>query len=86
VAFHHFRNKDGVEVDVVLERGGRQVAGIEIKSASTVTKADFKGLSRLKDAAGSNFIGGTLLYDGETLTSFGDGMYAVPISLLWEMP
>ena len=85
VTFHHFRNKDGIEVDIVLERSGRQVAGVEVKSASTVTKADFKGLSRLKDGLGSNFIGGALLYDGETLTSFGEGMYAVPISMLWEM-
>lgn len=44
--FHHFRDKDGAEVDVVLERG-RQVAGIETKAAATVTSADFKGLRKL---------------------------------------
>jgi hypothetical protein len=86
VAFHHFRDKDGTEVDIVLEHGGRLVAGIEIKAASTVTASDFKGLRKLKDAVGAHFVAGVLLYDGESLASFGPGLFAVPISLLWEMP
>lgn len=86
VTFYHFRDKDGTEVDVVLERDGRLVAGIEIKAASTVTAADFKGLRKLKDAVGTHFAAGVLLYDGASLAPFGDGLFAVPISLLWEMP
>lgn len=81
--FHHFRDKDGAEVDVVLERGGR-VAGIEIKGAATVTAADFKGLRKLKDAVGDRFVGGVVLYDGAAVAPFGDGLLALPISLLWE--
>ena len=26
------------------------------------------------------------VYDGETCTRFGDGLYAVPLRLLWETP
>ncbi|HET97647.1 MAG TPA: ATP-binding protein [Desulfurivibrio alkaliphilus] len=84
VLFHHFRDKDGAEVDVVLEQGGR-IAGIEIKAAATVTAADFRGLRKLKDAAGNRFTAGVLLYDGESPAPFGDGLAAVPLSLLWEM-
>lgn len=83
--FHHFRDKDGAEVDVVLERGGR-VAGIEIKAAATVAAADFKGLHKFKDAVGKRFVAGVVLYDGEAIASFGEGLFAVPISMLWEMP
>jgi predicted AAA+ superfamily ATPase len=86
VAFHHFRDRDGAEVDIVLEHAGRQVAGIEVKAAGTVTAADFRGLRKLKDAAGKRFRAGVVLYDGETLAPFGDGLYAVPISCLWEAP
>jgi hypothetical protein len=86
VAFHHFRDRDGAEVDIVLEHAGRQVAGIEVKAAGTVTAADFRGLRKLKDAAGKRFRTGVVLYDGETLAPFGDGLYAVPISCLWEAP
>lgn len=84
VAFHHFRDKDGGEVDIVLEHGGNQVAGIEVKAAATVTPADFKGLRKLKDAARKRFAAGVILYDGEATASFGDGLFAVPIRALWE--
>jgi len=82
--FHHFRDKDGVEVDVVIERGGRELAGVEVKASATVTAADFRGLRKLADAAGKRFVAGIVLYDGETYAPFGEGMYAVPIRALWE--
>ena len=41
--FHHFRNKDDVEVDIVMEKAGK-VAGMEIKAAATVMKKDFRGI------------------------------------------
>lgn len=85
VAFHHFRDKDGVEVDIVLERASQQMAGIEVKAAATVTAADFKGLRKLKEAAGKRFAAGVVLYDGEVTAPFGDGLFAVPIRALWEM-
>jgi len=85
IAFHHFRDKDGAEVDIVLERGGHQVAGVEVKAAATVTAADFRGLRKLHNAARSRFAGGVVLYDGETSAGFGERLYAVPIRALWEM-
>ena len=84
MAFHHYRDKDGVEVDVVIERGARQLAGVEVKASATVTSADFRGLRKLKDAAGRRFAAGVMLYDGETSASFGDGLHAVPLRALWE--
>jgi predicted AAA+ superfamily ATPase len=84
IRFHHFRDKDGAEVDIVLERGVHEVAGIEVKGAATVTAADFRGLRKLKDAAGKRFVAGIVLYDGEASVGFGDGLYAVPIRALWE--
>ena len=83
--FFHFRDKDGVEVDLVIERGANALAGVEAKAAATVTLADFRGLRKLKEAAGGRFAGGVVLYDGETSASFGDGLFAVPIRFLWEM-
>ena len=43
VEFFHYRDKDGAEVDIVIERGARVLAGIEIKASATVTGADFRG-------------------------------------------
>jgi len=84
IRFHHFRDKDGYEVDVVLERRGRQVAGIEVKAAATVTATDFRGLRKLTSAVGRRFAAGVVLYDGDTSASFGDHLYAVPVGVLWE--
>jgi predicted AAA+ superfamily ATPase len=84
LAFYHFRDKDGSEVDIVMERGARALAGVEVKASATVTAADFRGLRKLREAAGKRFAGGVVLYDGETSASFGDGLHAVPLRSLWE--
>lgn len=84
IRFHHFREKDGAEVDIVLERGAREVAGVEVKASATVTAADFRGLRKLKEACGKRFVAGVVLYDGESAAAFGDGLHALPIRMLWE--
>jgi predicted AAA+ superfamily ATPase len=84
IRFHHFRDKDGAEVDIVLERGGHQIAGVEIKSAATVQPADLRGLRKLRRATAERFAAGVVLYDGEISASFGEGLYAVPTRALWE--
>ena len=82
VTLHHLRDKDGYEVDIVLQSGTRY-AGIEIKAASSVGESDFRGLKRLRELLGARFHGGIVLYDGEHLLPFGDRMLAVPVSALW---
>jgi predicted AAA+ superfamily ATPase len=84
LSFFHFRDKDGVEVDIVLERGARLLAGVEIKLGATVTAADFRGLRKLADVAGKRFAAGVVLYDGEACLPFGERLFAVPIRALWE--
>ncbi|MFV2057017.1 MAG: ATP-binding protein, partial [Thiohalomonadales bacterium] len=81
VKFYHFRNKDKVEVDIIIEQG-RQLAGIEIKAAATMTQDDFKGLNKLKDACNKQFSTGVVFYDGENILPFGEKLFAVPISIL----
>lgn len=84
--FFHFRDRDGAEVDIVIERGAQALAGVEVKTSATVTPADFRGLRKLREAAGRRFVAGVVLYDGEFSASFGDGLYAVPMRALWETP
>lgn len=83
VTISHFRDKDQVEVDLVLESGGR-IAGVEVKAGSTVTAADFKGLHKLREIAPKRFAAGVVLYDGEAVVPFGPGLHAVPLSTLWS--
>ncbi len=84
LSFFHYRDKDQVEVDVVIERGALAVAGVEVKASATVTTSDFRGLHKLKKTTGDRFASGVVLYDGEIASSFGGGMFAVPIRSLCE--
>jgi predicted AAA+ superfamily ATPase len=58
VSIFHYRDKDQVEVDFVLQNAGGQVVGIEVKAAASVTRRDFAGLERVASAAGVAFVQG----------------------------
>jgi predicted AAA+ superfamily ATPase len=79
--FYHFRNKDKVEVDIIIEQG-QELTGIEIKASATVAPNDFKGLTKLKEVYAEKFSAGVVFYDGEDILPFGEKLYAVPISIL----
>lgn len=83
VAAHHFRDRDGREVDVVLERDDGMIVGIEVKASATVKTGDFSGLKALAEAAGDRFAYGVVLYDSTDIVPFGDRLAAAPLSCLW---
>ena len=84
VRFSHYRDRDQVEVDIVLERGPSALVGVEVKAGATVRPTDFRGLRKLRKIVGDRFTNGVVVYDGEATVSFGDGLYAVPVRQLWE--
>ena len=61
--FRHYRDKDKVEVDLVITRGGKTWA-VEVKAAACVNERDGKGLRRLADQAGKDFQSGIVLCGG----------------------
>lgn len=82
--FWHYRDKDQVEVNVVLTQG-RKTWGIEVKAAGALTAKDGRGLVRLADRCGENFESGVLLYAGRDRLPLADErILAVPLSDLWE--
>ncbi len=82
-AILHYRDKDQVEVDFVLENEAREVVGLEVKAAASVSQADFKGLRRLADHTGRSFRLGAVLYDGPQIVPFGPQLFAMPYRVLW---
>lgn len=80
---YHFRDRDGYEVDIVLE-GAHGIVGLEVKLGATVTAADFRGLARLRTVSKGDLRTGIVFYDGENTLPFGEGFYAVPLRALWE--
>ncbi|ASG21000.1 ATP-binding protein [Nitrospirillum viridazoti] len=83
VTAHHFRDRDGREVDVILERDDGMIVGIEVKASATVKATDFTGLKALAEACGERFAYGVILYDSADFVPFGDKLAAAPLSCLW---
>lgn len=82
--FYHYRDKDKVEVDIVIENSAGDCFAVEVKASATLTQKDLTGLIRFKEVAGERFKFGILLYDGEKTTAFGDKLFAIPVSALWS--
>lgn len=82
--FSHYRDKDQVEVDIILETLAGDVFGIEVKASATLRKSDFHGLEKLKKAAGKNFRMGLVLYDGDHTNSFDETIFSLPIASVWS--
>ena len=80
----HYRDKQQREVDIVLELGSGETAGVEIKTAATVQAKDFAGLRHLRDKLGGRFKAGVVLYTGRRTLSFGERLTAVPLCGLWS--
>ena len=80
---YHYHDRDGHEVDVVLEDNSGRVVGIEVKSAQSVRSEDLTGLRYLKQKLGSRMHAGYVLYCGTESLSFGDGLGCLPVSSLW---
>jgi predicted AAA+ superfamily ATPase len=84
VEMYHYRTRDQVEVDIVLENRRGQVVAIDVKASSTVRADDFRGLNHLAQRLGQDLLVGIVLYTGPETLPFGPLMRAVPISALWE--
>jgi predicted AAA+ superfamily ATPase len=80
----HYRDRDGREVDLVLERRDGSIIAVEVKTAASASSSDFRGLRHLRDKLGDRFKAGVLLYTGESTVPFEDRLAAVPLCGLWS--
>lgn len=79
---HHYR-RAGTEIDLVLENRAGDIGAIEVKSKASLAARDWRALAKLRDARGSGFRCGFVLYSGEDTVPLGDRLFAVPLSGLW---
>jgi len=83
IRLSHYRSKDGVQVDLVMEGPDRSVVGVEVKATETPRARDFRHLEHLRAALGPRFRRGVVLHTGRTVASYGDDMWALPVSAIW---
>ncbi len=82
---YHYRDRENREVDFIVESEDEQIACIEVKAGSAISKSDFKHIEWFrKNIADDPNIVTIILYTGENTLSFGDGLLAVPLAALWE--
>ena len=80
----HYRDRDGREVDVVLEAADGSLVGVEIKAA-TVLKSDVADhLRYVGTKAGDRWLGGIVLYPGDRAYRLDEQIWAVPLAALWS--
>ncbi|SEF17304.1 ATP-binding protein [Jiangella alba] len=84
ISLFHFRTADRQEVDFVLEGPGGRIIAIEVKASASPGASALKGLRWLRDKLGDRLHAGILLHLGTEAASRGDGIYALPLSSLWD--
>ncbi len=82
---YHYRTKDKVEVDAVIEAADGRVVAVEVKAGATVRAEDLAGLRHLANHLGDRFVAGYVLYTGQQTLPFGDRLRALPIDALWTL-
>ncbi|MDR0753554.1 MAG: ATP-binding protein [Holosporaceae bacterium] len=81
----HYRDREDREIDFIIEDQNGQIACVEIKSGSAVSKDDFRHILWFKNNIVKNKDAiSIILYSGENTVSFGDGLLAVPMAALWN--
>jgi uncharacterized protein len=80
----HWRTRDGVEVDLVVERDEGSVVAFEVKAGSRVTARDLAGLRVIRDAVGDTFVAGAVMHTGSRSYVADDRIFALPIDRLWH--
>ena len=79
----HWRDRNGAEIDLILEADDGRVAAIEVKASSSVSVSDVRHLATLRDKLSEGFAAGVVLYLGEHTLPLGDRLWACPVSILW---
>lgn len=80
----HFRDRDGVEVDLVLELDDGRIIAIEVKASSTYRAEHFAGLRFLKEKLGDRFLAGVVVGMSDTGYQFANRLYGLPAAALWQ--
>jgi len=82
---YHWRHQRGREIDILAE-SDRTIIGFEMKTSTTVEAKDFQHLRWFRDEGpGVNrpFVG-IVVYMGERVLSFGENIFALPLSIFWS--
>lgn len=78
----HYRDKDKREIDFIVSNSRNELLGIEVKTGGRVGKEDFKHLKWFAENIAKAPFTGIVLYSGNDILPFGEGLYAVPLATM----
>ncbi|WP_145942145.1 ATP-binding protein [Corynebacterium glyciniphilum] len=82
---YSYRNSNDREVDCLVELSDGRIIAIEVKASSTLRSSYFGHLAFLRDKLGDRFIAGIVLSTAQDPVPFGDRLWGMPVSALWEL-
>lgn len=80
----HWRTRDGVEVDLVIELDSGLIVAFEIKASQRIGTLETGPLRKLRDAVGASFLAGYVLHLGQQSFTVADRIHALPVDRLWS--
>jgi uncharacterized protein len=80
---HHLRDRDGHEIDLIVDYGRRGVVAVEIKATAAPTPSDAAAIVWLQERVPS-VRAGLVLHTGPRAYRLGHDVAAVPIAALWQ--
>jgi uncharacterized protein len=80
----HYRDRNGLEVDLVIEFGDGRVVGVEVKAAATLRSDDFAGLKSFADRVGPRFLAGFVVGTGDAGFQHSSRLFGLPVAALWQ--
>lgn len=80
----HWRTRDDDEVDLVVERDDGRIVAVEVKASRRVDPREIAPLRKLRDAAGTAFLAGVVLYLGAQSYTLEGGLHVVSVDQLWS--
>lgn len=84
VDLFHYRDRNGLEADLIISLPDGRVAAVEVKSSITAAGKDWANLEKLRGLLGDQFACGVLFYSGPRALVVGDRIHLRPIESLWQ--
>lgn len=81
---YHFRDLDGLEVDLVLELSDGRLIAVEVKSTSDVSRRAWRNLERFRERFSERDVTGVCFYAGTHGWRLHGWLNVLPITTLWQ--
>ena len=81
---YHYRDLDGLEVDIVAELPDGQLLAIEVKSTRTVTEQSWSALERFRNRYPDRKTTGIVLHGGTQVAHLHGWLHVLPMRSLWD--